>query len=113
MKKIITMILLLALALTLCACTQDPEQTTPQTTAAAETAETTAAEETTAADLKALANSCIDKSVDELIALIGEPNGSDYATSCLGNGEDGNLYYDGFTVYTYREGDTETVTFVE
>lgn len=63
---------------------------------------------------KDLAISCIDQSVDVLIDLIGEPASSDYAPSCLGEGgEDGNLYYDGFTVYTYREGETETVRDVE
>lgn len=59
--------------------------------------------------LKELAMTFIDKSVEELIAAIGEPTGSDYAPSCLGDGEDGELFYDGFSVYTYREGDTETV----
>ena len=35
---------------------------------------------------------------------------SSYASSCLGPGEDGELYYDGFTVYTYRDPDgTENV----
>ena len=28
-------------------------------------------------------------------------------------GEDGSLYYDGFVVYTTREGDVETVYYVE
>lgn len=58
------------------------------------------------------AQACVDKSVAELYAAIGEPPmGSDYAPSCLnpGKGEDGELYYDGFTVATYREGDQETV----
>ena len=41
------------------------------------------------------------------------PESSDYAPSCLGEGEDGNLYYDGFVVYTYRENGTETVEYVE
>ena len=59
--------------------------------------------------------SYIDKPVSELIAAIGEPQSSDYAPSCLnpGQGEDGMLYYDGFVVYTYKEGDTETVQDVE
>ena len=52
--------------------------------------------------------------VEDLIAAIGEPESSDYAPSCLGEGEDGNLYYDGFTVYTYRDTDgQETVNYVE
>lgn len=51
----------------------------------------------------------IGKSVSSLIAAIGQPKGSDYAPSCLGDGEDGELFYDGFTVYTYRVNGTETV----
>lgn len=52
--------------------------------------------------------------MEDLIAAIGEPESSDYAPSCLGEGEDGNLYYDGFTVYTYRDTDgQETVNYVE
>lgn len=53
------------------------------------------------------------KPVEDLIAAIGEPVSSDYAPSCLGEGEDGNLYYDGFTVYTYRDDTGETVSYVE
>lgn len=128
MKKIA--IVMLCLMLLLCGCGGDDTATTtaapettvavPETTVAETTVpETTVAEttvpETTEAELDdfALAESCIDKSVDELFALIGEPESSDYAPSCLGDGEDGNLYYEYFTVYTYREGDVETVTYVE
>ena len=56
-----------------------------------------------------VAQMMIDHPVDELYALIGKPNDSSYASSCMGDGEDGELYYDGFTVCTYLEGDTETV----
>ena len=51
----------------------------------------------------------IGKSVSSMIAAIGEPNSRSYAPSCLGEGEDGELIYDGFTVYTYREDGSETV----
>lgn len=126
MKK--TAILLLCLTLLLCACGADqPSDTTgtpspaTQTTAAAEPttsatdapqAETTVPGTAAVSD-KELAESCIDKDVSELYALIGEPASSEYVSSCLGDGEDGNLYYDGFTVYTYRDAEGETVTFVE
>lgn len=60
--------------------------------------------------MKELALTFVDKSVEELIDALGEPTGTDYAPSCLGDGEDGELFYDGFSVYTYREGTTETVT---
>ena len=55
------------------------------------------------------AKRCIDQDVSVLYDAIGKPEGSDYAPSCLGPGEDGELYYDGFTVATYREGERETV----
>lgn len=58
---------------------------------------------------KADARAYIGKSVSSLIAAIGQPSGRDYAPSCLGDGEDGELFYDGFTVYTYRVNGTETV----
>ena len=131
MKKILAILLTAVMLLSLCACGDDPAETTapagtnaPETTAPAGTnpPETTApagtnAPETTApngeqTDLEK-AMSCIDKSVDELYALIGEPMSTDYAASCAGPGEDGNLYYDGFTVYTYRENGEEVVIFVE
>ncbi len=64
-------------------------------------------------ELLELAISFEGKPLSELIEAIGEPNASDYASSCIGSGEDGNLYYDGFTVYTYREGDDEVVSYVE
>ncbi len=55
----------------------------------------------------------IDRRVTELYKEFGEPRDSSYAPSCLGPGQDGELYYDGFTVYTYKEGDSEVVTDVE
>lgn len=64
-------------------------------------------------ELKAIAEGYIDEPVEELFKAIGKPQSSDYAPSCLGDGEDGNLYYDGFTVYTYRENGEETVSYVE
>ncbi len=55
------------------------------------------------------AKRCIDKNVSELYSAIGMPSDSSYAPSCLGPGEDGELYYEGFTVATYREGEKEIV----
>ena len=67
-----------------------------------------------AADPKTVAAGYIGQSVSGLYAAIGYPQYSDYAPSCLGEGgEDGNLYYDGFIVYTYRENGVETVNYVE
>lgn len=121
MKKLIALLLAAMMTAGLCACgNNDAPVTEPpasQTDAPAQqTTENTEFQPTepekTAFDL---ANECVDKSVEELYELIGEPQSSDYAPSCLnpGVGEDGNLYYEGFVVYTYREGDKETVTYVE
>ena len=118
MKKLMLAILACALFVSLCACgkaqQETPTATTAATTATVATKATAPTQATTnATNPKALAESCIDKPVSELYALIGQPNSSDYAPSCMGDGEDGNLYYDGFIVYTYKEGDTESVYFVE
>ncbi len=113
MKKGLAM-LLCVLTLLLCACSgQQAEDTTPPASTGGAPAQSTAAPTSGDSEAFTKAQSCIDKSVEELYALIGQPTSSDYASSCLGAGEDGNLYYDGFIVYTYREGSSETVRFVE
>ena len=84
MKKLIPILLALALMLTLCACGNKDALTTAQ--------------------------EMIGEDVSSLTAAIGEPENSSYASSCLGPGEDGELYYDGLTVYTYRDPDgTENI----
>ena len=56
-----------------------------------------------------LAKSYVDKPLSELQAEIGEPVSSSYVSSCLiPGGEDGELHYDGFTVYTVKSSDSET-----
>ena len=129
MKKMIVMLLAFVLLLGLCACGKEEAAPTEPvinvqpkveaTVAVEETAASTeapteaATEAAPAADQKTLAESCIEKDISELYALIGEPASSEYAPSCLVEGEDGALYYDGIVVYTTREGDVETVYYVE
>lgn len=125
MKKIISIVLLCATAVLLCACGGTSAQDAsapggsavpPMQTASGSDAQTPAdAPEDNAAEneQKTLAESYIGKEVSELIAAIGEPESSSYASSCLGSGEDGELVYDGFTVYTYKEGDSEVVQNVQ
>ncbi len=89
---------------------EETEAPAEESVAPAEASEAPAAEDS----LLETARSFEGASLDELIAAIGEPESSDYAPSCLGEGEDGNLYYDGFTVYTYRDVDGgEVVNYVE
>lgn len=129
MKKFVVMLLAAALLLSFAACGGKEEPAGEVKIEAQPKVEATAAVEETAAPTgapteapteaapgagqKALAESCIDKNISELYALIGEPEYSEYAPSCLVEGEDGSLYYDGFVVYTTREGDVETVYYVE
>lgn len=124
MKKLIVAMLCLTALLAGCGADPQPTETTTQLTTQTEatteaptetTTEAPTEETTEGPSLKAQAESCIGKTVEELIALIGEPQSSDYAPSCLnpGVGEDGNLYYEGFTVYTYKEDGVEEVVDVE
>ena len=125
MKKFTIVLLTLCLLLSLAACgkeeapapTAAPAPAAPAATEAPAPAPTEAPAEEAPAEPELSdfekAESCIDGSVEDLFALIGEPNSSDYAPSCLGGvatgGEDGMLYYDGFIVYTYRENGEESV----
>ena len=124
MKKMISIFLLMSMMMLLCACGNSAPAATPTPAPAASEApaavlpdavlsEVEEEAEPEENELLAAAKEFIDKPLSELIAAIGEPISSDYAPSCLGSGEDGELQYDGFTVYTYKEGDTETVTDVE
>ena len=125
MKKLISIILLCATAVLLCACgfrgagqIQTPAAAQyrrcrplsgSDTQAAADAPEEKAAEN----EQKIIAESYIGKEVSELYDAIGEPESVSYASSCLGSGEDGELVYNGFTVYTYKEGDSEVVQNVQ
>ena len=126
MKKLILILMAALMLLSLCACGSDVPQGDDtlmitakpkvETTEGIEETEPMETTETTidASSAKELAISCIDKDVSELYALIGEPQSSDYAPSCLVDGDDGMLYYEGFVVYTNRLKDgTETVYYVE
>lgn len=124
MKKITVILLALCLMLSLAACGKEeaPAPTAAPAAPAAPVATEAPVEEAPVEEAPAepsameKAESCIGGSVEDLYALIGEPSSSDYAPSCLGGvatgGEDGMLYYDGFIVYTYREGDNERVDVV-
>ena len=137
MKKTLSLLLALLLALSLAACGESPapaSEAAPAAAPAAEAAPTEApaptetpapaeeaapaagtapAEESAPAEVDpvALALSLKDHPVSELFDLLGEPEDSAYSPSCLvEGGQDGQLFYDGFTVYTLVSADgTETV----
>ena len=129
MKKLTCLLLALTLLFGLAACGEEPAEVTEEPAAGsvepveesappAEESEAPAEESEAPAEeepspLEA-AKAFEGAPLEDLIAAVGEPLSSDYAPSCLGEGEDGNLYYDGFTVYTYRDVDgSETVNYVE
>ena len=78
-------------------------ETTPPTT------EVTPEPEPPTAATREAAMAYIGSSASSMIAAIGAPSSRSYVPSCLGDGEDGELIYNGFTVYTYREGNSEIV----
>ena len=112
MKKIISLLLSAAMLFCLCACGAEKEEES------AKEAPTGMESTLPGASLSApeeenedynTALKFVGKSLDELVAEIGEPLAAEYSPSCLGDGEDGNLEYEGFSVVTYREGGSETV----
>ena len=122
MKKIrpvLSVLFLLAMLFSLCACgageekPEDMQSVLPGADTQAESeapvdepAESSAPAEN---ENKKLAEDLIGEDVSKLYEAIGEPNDSSYAGSCLGPGEDGELHYDGFTVYTYKEADSDII----
>ena len=104
LKRILSLVLVLLLALSICAC-GSPSQPAPTPEASV----SPAPEADTPEARRELALSFVNKDAAALIEALGEPLERSYAPSCLGSGQDGELRYEGFTVYTYREGDRETV----
>lgn len=82
---------------------EQPEEAPAEEAPAEDPAEPPAEEEKETNPLFEQALALIDCSVEELYDTVGMPIDYMYADSCLGEGEDGELYYDGFTVYTYRD----------
>ena len=59
------------------------------------------------------ASGYVGSSASALESALGAPISKSYSPSCMGEGEDGIWTYDGFTVYTYKEGGSETVEAVQ
>ena len=127
MKKILSLLLCLSLILALAACGAAPEKPAeapvqePEAPAEAPAQESEAPAEAPAqeaeepaADPAALVEKVLalqGQPVEDLIELLGEPLSREYSSSCLvEGGRDGQLVYEGFTVYTLVQPDgTETV----
>ena len=80
-----------------------PAASAPAETKPAEPAKPTAAQ----------ASGYVGSSASALESALGAPTSKSYSPSCMGEGEDGIWTYDGFTVYTYKEGGSETVEAVQ
>ena len=111
MKKTIALAAALLLCMRGCGSSDSGAAATTPAPTPKPTVEVTATPAPSASPME-VAESYIDCEVADLIAEIGEPLEKDYASSCLGPGKDGNLVYDGFTVYTYKEGSSEIVRVV-
>ena len=115
-RKLILSILCLICALLLIGCGNSAPAEAPAPSQPAETAVPSAtlpdavlepAGEPTPFDI---AQEYIDRPLEELIDAIGEPLSSSYGPSCLIQGaQDGQLQYDGFWIYSLKDGEMETV----
>lgn len=85
------------------ASTSKPAASAPAETKPAEPAKPTASQ----------ASGYVGSSASALESALGAPTSKSYSPSCMGEGEDGIWTYDGFTVYTYKEGGSETVEAVQ
>jgi len=119
--RMTSLVMAVLMYLSLCAC--GSSEAPAEQPAAAETAapveeapvvDTPAEDpaEDPANELKEIAASYVGREVAELFDAIGTPVESSYAPSCLGDGEDGEHHYDGFIVYTYKEGESEIIQVV-
>ena len=115
-RKLILSILCLICALLLIGCGNSAPAETPAPSEPVETAVPSAslpdaglepAGEPTPFEI---AQEYIDRPLEELIDAIGEPISSAYGPSCLiPGGQDGQLQYDGFWIYSVKDGEMETV----
>ena len=80
-----------------------PAASAPADTKPAEPAKPTASQ----------ASGYVGSSASALESALGAPTSNSYSPSCMGECEDGIWTYDGFTVYTYKEGGSETVEAVQ
>lgn len=85
-----------------------PAQSKPAASAPAETKPAEPAKPTASQ-----ASGYVCSSASALESALGAPTSKSYSPSCMGEGEDGIWTYDGFTVYTYKEGGSETVEAVQ
>ena len=85
-----------------------PAQSKPAASAPAETKPAEPAKPTASQ-----ASGYVGSSASTLESALGAPTSKSYSPSCMGEGEDGIWTYDGFTVYTYKEGGSETVEAVQ
>ncbi len=85
-----------------------PAQSKPAASAPAEAKPAEPAKPTAAQ-----ASGYVGSSASALESALGAPTSKSYSPSCMGEGEDGIWTYDGFTVYTYKEGGSETVEAVQ
>ena len=115
-RKLILSILCLICALLLIGCGNSAPAEAPAPSQPAETAVPSATLPDAALEPAGeptpfeIAQEYIDRPLEELIGAIGEPLSSAYGPSCLIQGaQDGQLQYDGFWIYSVKDGEMETV----
>lgn len=91
--------------------TAEPSPLPQDEASPADAGEEAAAETAVADERLEAAQACVGQSVEALYEAVGEPLDAQYASSCNSEepAEDGMLTYDGFSVWTLRTADEETV----
>ena len=87
--------------------TQKSASTTQKTQTQTQKAQQPAQEQTASTEkktgTKADAEGYTGKSLSDYTSQYGQPDSSSYSSSCLGDGQDGEHHYNGYTVYTYKD----------
>ncbi len=83
--------------------TQKTQKTQAQTQKAQQPAQEQTASTEKKTGTKADAESYTGKSLSDYTSQYGQPDSSSYSSSCLGDGQDGEHHYNGYTVYTYKD----------
>ena len=83
--------------------TQKTQKTQTQSQKAQQPAQEQAASTDKKTGTKADAESYTGKSLSDYTSQYGQPDSSSYSSSCLGDGQDGEHHYNGYTVYTYKD----------
>lgn len=100
-KKLVVTIMVAALAVSMAACGAGKSSASTKSTSEQASKNSSAGADMTSDEKKAKAEEYMNKDINDLIAVIGEPESEETSASCEVEGGEEKLYkWDGFTVFT-------------